>query len=68
MRHFYAVGNFGNGSQLLAFQSKKDRDYFVAWGRADNRRALTRQEAKKRDKQALLLDTSDMEQWVSLGE
>jgi hypothetical protein len=45
-KKFYAIGNFGNGSEVINFSTKKDRDYFVAFGKADNRRDITAKKAK----------------------
>ncbi len=46
MKKYYAVGNKGCGSQVFSFATKKERDQFVAWGKADHRRAITAQKAK----------------------
>jgi len=46
MKKYYAIGNKGSGSEVFTFKSKKDRDQFVAFGRADNRRAITAQKAR----------------------
>lgn len=45
-RHYYAVGNIGSGSEVFTFKTKKERDHFVAWGKADYRRAITSKKAK----------------------
>lgn len=47
MKKFYAVGNKGSGSEVFSFPTKKERDHFVAWGKADNRRSITAKEAKE---------------------
>ena len=63
---YYAVGNFGEGSQVLAFASKRARDSFVAWGEADNRRALPYKDARKKKRALLMEDNSGKEVWVEL--
>ena len=63
--YFYAVGNFGEGSQVLAFASRRARDSFVAWGEADNRKVIFAKDARRR-KRALLMEDSEKEVWVEL--
>lgn len=46
MKKWYAVGNIGSGSEVFVFDTKKDRDRFVAFGKADNRRVITAKKAK----------------------
>ena len=50
MRLNYALGNFGNGSSVVAFASAAKRDEFVAWGekQADLRDKITAKDAYKR--------------------
>jgi len=54
-KHYYACGNTGYGNQCLAFESIKDRNYFVAYcEKWSNRRPLTRKAAAKNHKYALI--------------
>ena len=43
---YYAVGNIGSGSEVFTFTSKKERDNFVAFGKADYRGSITSKKAK----------------------
>lgn len=45
MKTYYAVGNFGSGSEVVGFTNKTERDHFVAFGAADNRRAIAAKKA-----------------------
>ena len=56
MKHYYATGNDGYGTSVYAFESKFLRDDFVAWYTSyDNRRAITRHDARKHYKKVTLL-------------
>jgi len=56
MKHVYAVGNPGNGTIAYAFESKKEREEFVAWDdKCDQRRGVTRSTARRYSKEAVLL-------------
>jgi hypothetical protein len=46
MKKWYAIGNKGYGSEVFEFGTKKERDHFVAWGKADNRRKIDAKKAK----------------------
>ncbi len=60
-KHFFATGNGGNGTQPYAFNSKKGRDNFVAWNLGfDQRRAITRTEARRYGVAATLLINGKM--------
>jgi hypothetical protein len=47
MKKYYATGNVGYGRQVFSFNSKKARNNFLAWGKADNRRFILAKDAKK---------------------
>jgi len=62
MKHYYATGNKGAGTKAYAFETKKERDQFVAWNTAyDNRRAITRQHVRRYySKTAYVLKNGDL--------
>ena len=56
LKHYYSTGNGGAGTEIYAFTTKAIRDDFVAWSTKFNqRRAITRADAKHTGKKATLL-------------
>ena len=54
MKKYYATGNGGNGAKVYAFDTKKQRDEFVAWNESFGQRMiLTRAQAVRRGGSAI---------------
>ena len=56
MKHYYATGNSGNGTNIYAFNTRKERNDFVAWDtNYDQKSSVTRQEAVRYSKSAIVI-------------
>ena len=61
MRHYYATGNGGGGTNIYAFVSQKERDHFVAWNTGyAQRQAVTKKIAAQNYSHATLLIDGQM--------